>query len=218
MQFDQLNRREFIAGLASAAAWPLAAHAQQPGKVPRVGILSPAPNERAATLTAFREGIRDLGYVEGQTIELDFRLSNGTMDALPALAAELVRIPVNVIVTDTTNGTLAAFAATRTIPIVMGATGGDPVALGLAKTLSRPGGNVTGTNFLSRLSDKRFAIAQAGIPGRPDGRRFSKSNGCIDLRNAQGRDGGRPDRHTPCFACGEHARRIARARAGRTVR
>jgi len=76
------------------------------------------------------------------------------MDALPALAAELVRIPVNVIVTDSTSATLAAFHATRTIPIVMGATGGDPVALGLAKSLSRPGGNVTGTNFLTGLSEK----------------------------------------------------------------
>jgi putative ABC transport system substrate-binding protein len=87
-------------------------------------------------LAACREGIRDLGYIEGQTIALDFRLSKGIMDALPALAAELVRIPVNVIVTDSTSGTLAAFAATHTIPIVMGASGGDPVALGLAKSQS----------------------------------------------------------------------------------
>jgi putative tryptophan/tyrosine transport system substrate-binding protein len=161
-----MRRREFITLLGSAAAaWPLAAHAQQPAKVPRVGILSPAANETAATLTAFREGIRDLGYVEGQTVELDFRLSKGIMDALPALAAELVRIPVNVIVTDSTSGTLAAFAATRTIPIVMGATGGDPVALGLAKSLSRPGGNVTGTNFLSGLSDKRLQLLKQAFPG-----------------------------------------------------
>jgi putative tryptophan/tyrosine transport system substrate-binding protein len=160
-----MRRRDFIKGIASSSIpWPLAASAQQPAKVPRVGILSPAPNERAATLTAFREGIRDLGYVEGQTIELDFRLSNGIMDALPALAAELVRIPVNVIVTDTTSGTLVAFAATRTIPIVMGSTGGDPVALGLAKSLSQPGGNVTGTNFLAGLSDKRLQLLKQAFP------------------------------------------------------
>src|SRR5260370_20085096 len=141
-----MKRRDLSTLLGSAAtAWPLAAHAQQPAKVPRVGILSPAASETAATLTAFREGIRDLGYVERETIALDFRLSKGIMDALPALAAELARIPVNVIVTDTTSATLAAFDATRTIPIVMGATGGDPVALGLAKSLSRPGGDVTGT-------------------------------------------------------------------------
>src|ERR1700738_3311748 len=160
-----MRRREFITLLGGAATWPLAASAEQPAKVPRVGILSPATNETAATLTAFREGIRDLGYVEGQTIELDFRLSKGIMDALPALAAELVLIPVNVIVTDSTSGTLAAFAATRTIPIVMGATGGDPVALGLAKSLSRPGGNVTGTYFLSGLSEKRLQLLKQAFPG-----------------------------------------------------
>jgi putative ABC transport system substrate-binding protein len=160
-----MRRREFITLLGGAATWPLAASAEQSAKVPRVGILSPAPNETAATLTAFREGIRDLGYVEGQTIELDFRLSKGIMDVLPALAAELVRIPVNVIVTDSTSGTLAAFAATRTIPIVMGASGGDPVALGLAKSLSRPGGNVTGTYFLSGLSEKRLQLLKQAFPG-----------------------------------------------------
>jgi putative tryptophan/tyrosine transport system substrate-binding protein len=160
-----MRRREFITLLGGAAAvWPLAARAQQAAKMPRVGILSPAASETAATLTAFRDGIRDLGYIEGKTIALDFRLSNGVMDALPALAAELVRIPVNVIVTDSTSGTLAAFAATRTIPIVMGSTGGDPVVLGLAKSLSRPGGNVTGTNFLAGLSDKRLQLLKQAFP------------------------------------------------------
>jgi len=166
MQFDRTNRREFISLLSGAgAAWSLAARAQQPSKVPRVGILSPAASETAATLTAFREGIRDLGYIEGQTIALDFRLSKGITDALPALAAELVRIPVNVIVTDSTSATLAAFAATHTIPIVVGAAGGDPIALGLAKSLSRPGGNVTGTYFLAGLSDKRMQLLKQAFPG-----------------------------------------------------
>ena len=161
-----MKRREFMTLLGgAAAAWPLAARAQQPAKVPRVGILSPAASETAGTLTAFREGIRDLGYVEGQTVALDFRLSKGVMDALPALAAELVRIPVNVIVTDGTSATLAAFDATRTIPIVMGATGGDPVALGLAKSLSRPGGNVTGTQLLTGLSQKRLQLFKQAFPG-----------------------------------------------------
>jgi len=160
------RRREFLTLLGSVAVtWPLAARAQQPAKVPRVGILSPAASETAGTLTAFREGIRDLGYVEGQTVALDFRLSKGVMDALPALAAELVRIPVNVIVTDGTSATLAAFDATRTIPIVMGATGGDPVALGLAKSVSRPGGNVTGTQFLTGLSQKRLQLLKQAFPG-----------------------------------------------------
>ena len=86
-----MRRREFITLVSgAAAAWPLAARAQQTAKVSRVGILSPAASETAATLTAFRQAIRDLGYIEGQTIVLDFRLSKGIMDALPALAAELV--------------------------------------------------------------------------------------------------------------------------------
>jgi putative ABC transport system substrate-binding protein len=161
-----MKRREFITLLGGVAVgWPLAAGAQQPAKVPRIGILSPATSETAGTLTAFREGIRDLGYVEGQTIALDFRLSKGSVDALPALAAELVRIPVNVIVTDTTSATLAAFDATRTIPIVMGTTGGDPIALGLAKSLSRPGGNVTGTQLLTGLSQKRLQLLKQAFPG-----------------------------------------------------
>src|SRR5260370_20188613 len=161
-----MKRRDLSTLIGSAAAaWPLGARAQQPAKVPRVGILSPAASETAATLTAFREGIRDLGYIERETIAPDCLLSKEIMDALPALAAELVRIPVNVIVTDTTSATLAAFAATHTIPIVMGATGGDPVALGLAKSLSRPGGNVTGTNFLAGLSDKRLQLLKQAFPG-----------------------------------------------------
>src|SRR6516225_8764175 len=118
MQIDHLKRRTFITLLGSAGAWSIAARAQQPAKIPRLGILSPAASEAAGTLTAFRDEIRNLGYIEGQTIALDFRLSKGAVDALPALAAELVRIPVNVIVTDSTSATLAAFGATRTIPIV----------------------------------------------------------------------------------------------------
>jgi putative ABC transport system substrate-binding protein len=160
-----MRRRDFILVIAGATAWPLEARAQQPGKVPRVGILSPASSEAAPDLTAFRERLRDLGYIEGKTIALDFRLSKGNMDALPALAAELARVPVDVIVTATTSATLAAFGATRTIPIVMAITGGDPIALGLAKSLSRPGGNVTGTNFLSGLSEKRLQLLKLAFPG-----------------------------------------------------
>jgi putative ABC transport system substrate-binding protein len=163
---EAMRRRTFIELIGGVAvAWPLAARAQQPAKVPRVGILSPAPSETAARLTAFRQRIHDLGYIEGKTIELDFRLSKGNIDALPALAAELVRIPVNVIVTDSTNGMLAAFDATHTIPIVIGAASGDPVALGLAKSLARPGGNVTGTSFLGGLSEKRLQLLKLAFPG-----------------------------------------------------
>jgi putative tryptophan/tyrosine transport system substrate-binding protein len=143
-----MRRREFITLLSSAAAaWPLATTdpgaAQQPTKIARVGILTPAATDATPAFQAFRKGIRDFGYVEGQIV-LDFRFARGNLDALPSLAAELVRTPVDVIVTDSTSGTVAAFSATRTIPIVMATTGGDPVALGVAKSIARPGGNVTG--------------------------------------------------------------------------
>jgi putative tryptophan/tyrosine transport system substrate-binding protein len=161
-----MRRRAFIKLIGGGAiAWPFAAHAQKPAKVSRVGILSPAASETAGTLAAFRERLRALGYIEGKTIVLDFRLSKGDMDAIPAFATELARIPVDVIVTDTTTATLAAFDATLTIPIVMGAMGRDPVALGLAKSLSRPGGNVTGTNLLTGLSEKRLQLLKLAFPG-----------------------------------------------------
>jgi putative tryptophan/tyrosine transport system substrate-binding protein len=161
-----MTRREVIILLGGAvAAWPLAARAQQTAKIPRVGILSPAGSEAAATLAAFRKGMRDLGYVEGQTIVLDFRLAKGNLDALPALAAELVRIPVDVIVTDGTSAAVDAFGATRTIPIVMAATGGDPVALGLATSIARPGGNVTGMLLRAlELSGRRLQLLKDAVP------------------------------------------------------
>jgi ABC-type uncharacterized transport system substrate-binding protein len=155
-----IRRREFITLLGGAATWPLAASAEQPAKVPRVGILSPAPNETAATLTAFREGIRDLGYVEGQTIELDFRLSKGIMDVLPALAAELVRIPVNVIVTDSTSGTLAAFAATRTSRKVTVICTFVDVATRAAMAVTKTIPIVFGTASCNRPSSSWSSISQ----------------------------------------------------------
>jgi putative tryptophan/tyrosine transport system substrate-binding protein len=161
-----MRRREFIAVIGSAAvAWPLAARAQHSGKVPRVAILSPAANEAAATLVAFRNAIRELGYVEGETIILDFRLSKGNLEALSELALQLVRVPVAVIVTDTTSATQAAASATRTIPIVMAASGGDPVALGWAASLNKPSGNVTGMLFLSLpLTAKRLQLLKDAFP------------------------------------------------------
>jgi putative ABC transport system substrate-binding protein len=108
--------------------------------------------------------MRDLGYVEGQAIVLDFRLAKGNLDALPALAAELVRIPVDVIVTDSTSAARIAFDATRTIPIVTATMGGDPVAFGLAKSFARPGGNVTGMYFRTDLSEKRLQLFRQAFP------------------------------------------------------
>jgi putative tryptophan/tyrosine transport system substrate-binding protein len=165
-QVYRMNRRAFIAGLGGAVAWQAVARGQQSTKIPRVGILSPANSEAAATLAAFRTGIHDLGYVEGQTIILDFRLAKGNFDALPALAAELVRIPVDVIVTDTTTAARSVFDATRTIPIVMATVAGDPVAYGLAKSYARPGGNVTGMRLRTDdLSAKRLQLLKQAFPG-----------------------------------------------------
>jgi putative ABC transport system substrate-binding protein len=164
-----MRRREVITLLAGTAAatsvksvYPAAA--QQPGKVPRIGILSPAANEATPIFDAFRKGLRDLGYVEGRTIVLDFRLAKGNTDALAGLAAELAHIPVDVIVVDATPAVRAAFDVTRTIPIVMGAAG-DPVLLGFAASIRRPGGNVTGMTVRSDvLSGKRLELLKQAFP------------------------------------------------------
>jgi putative ABC transport system substrate-binding protein len=143
---------------------PLAMRAQ-PAKVPRVGILTPAESDRTSIFDAFRQGLRDAGYVEGQTIILDFRLAKGNFDALPALAEELVRLPVDVVVTDGAVATEAAASATRTIPIVMGIAP-DAIASGLVASTARPAGNVTGMT-LGRIeqSGKRLELLKQAVPG-----------------------------------------------------
>jgi putative ABC transport system substrate-binding protein len=135
-------------------------------RLPDHAIISElAAPEAAATLAAFRKGIRDLGYVEGQTIVLDFRLSKGDHNAFPELVLQLIRIPVDVIVTDSTSATEAAASATHTIPIVMAASGGDPVALGFAASLNKPGGNVTGMSLFSlELNAKRLQLLKYAFP------------------------------------------------------
>jgi putative tryptophan/tyrosine transport system substrate-binding protein len=169
MQFNKLKRREFITLLGGAAAAgsitsAVPAMAQQPGKLPRVGVLSPADSDATPIFDAFRKGLRDLGYVEGKTISLDFRFAKGNMDALSGLAAELVRIPVDVILADSSVATRAALDATRTIPIVIGASG-DPVLLGLVASIRRPGGNVTGMTIrLEALSSKRLELLKQAFP------------------------------------------------------
>jgi putative ABC transport system substrate-binding protein len=123
---------------------PLAAEAQQAGKVPRIGfLLGPAPADSAPYLEAFRQGLRELGYVEGQNIAIEYRWADGKFERLPALAAELVRLQVDVIVTTAPPVPLAAKQATSTIPIVF-TSAIDPVAGGLVASLARPGGNITG--------------------------------------------------------------------------
>jgi putative ABC transport system substrate-binding protein len=163
-----MRRREFIALVGAAALTSRfaaqRAAAQQPAKVPRLGILTPAENDATPIFDAFRKGLRDLGYVEGKTIILEFRFAKGNIDALAGLAAELVRGPVDVIVADATPATRAALEATRTIPIVIGA-GADPVIQGFVASIQRPGGNVAGMTIRGEpLSSKRVALLKQAFP------------------------------------------------------
>ena len=144
-----MRRREVIALLGSAVAWPFAAHAQQTGKVARIGYLAAGSHDNPLVrqnLDAFRQGLRDLGHVEGQNIAIVYRFAEGDFDRLNDLAAELVRLDVAVIVAAPTPAAVAARNATETIPIVM-INVGDPVGLGLIASLARPGGNITGSSF-----------------------------------------------------------------------
>jgi putative ABC transport system substrate-binding protein len=138
MQFGQLKRREFLTLLGAAVAWPLAARAQQPGKVFRIGFvgLTAAGSLR---VEAFRAGLRELGYQEGRNLIIEFHWADGRYERLPAFFDDLVRRNVDVIVTHGTPGTRAARQATTTIPIVM-ATSGDAEATGLIASLARPAG------------------------------------------------------------------------------
>src|SRR5260221_13059088 len=154
-----MKRREFITLLGGAAAWPLAARAQQPARVPRIGIVDDAPMWQS-----FRQALREFGYVEGQSINYEYRYSEGMPDRLAAVVGELVRRPVDLIAAYGTPPIEAAKAATTTIPIVMIGVG-DPVRVGLVASLARPGGNVTGNTVLTPdLSAKRLPLLREAIP------------------------------------------------------
>ncbi len=161
-----MQRREFITLLSGAAVWPLSAHAQQRGKVPRVGVLwhAGSAEEEAIYLSAFQQGLNGLGYVDGRTVTLEHRFPNEQAERFVSLAAELVGLRVDVLVVVTGLAAVAAQRATSGIPIVFILVP-DPVGTKLVSSLARPGGNITGlTNIAVELSAKRLAIFKEVLP------------------------------------------------------
>jgi putative ABC transport system substrate-binding protein len=162
-----MRRRQFITLLGgTAVAWPLAARAQPRGKLFRIGYLGiSSPSLEPHYVEAFRQKLRELGHVDGESIVIEYRWAEGQDSRLPKLAGELVRLKPDVIVTTGTPGTLAAIQATKTIPIVM-ASSADPVASGLVSSLARPSGNVTGFTILGpALEGKRLELLLQTVPG-----------------------------------------------------
>jgi len=159
----QIGRRELLAALGGAGAWPLTARAQQ--TMPVIGFLhSASPDAYARYLVAFRNGLKEIGYIEGQNVAIEFRWAEDQFDRLPALAADLVRRRANVIVTGGVPAGLAAKAATTTIPIVF-STAADPVEIGFVASLSHPGANLTGaTNLNIALGPKQLEVLHELVP------------------------------------------------------
>jgi putative ABC transport system substrate-binding protein len=162
-----MRRREFITVVGGVAAtWPLGAHAQSPKNIRRLCFLTFDPGtSRSTRFDAFFQGLRDLGYVDGQTIAIDYLSADGRSERFPALAAECLRLKADIIAVSTTPAAQAAKNTTRTIPIVMLALG-DPLGTGLVDSLARPGGNVTGVSQMtSDLAAKRLELLKEAVPG-----------------------------------------------------
>jgi putative tryptophan/tyrosine transport system substrate-binding protein len=159
-----MKRREFIAGLGSAAAWPVAGRSQTSSKIARIGFLSVGPASAWASQTAaFRAGLRDVGRIEGKNIAIEFRWAED-VDQLPALAADLVRTNVDVILAPASTEVEPAWEATKTIPIVF-AQHADPIGVGHVQSLARPGGNITGVSMvLTEISGKALEIFKDAVP------------------------------------------------------
>jgi putative ABC transport system substrate-binding protein len=160
-----MKRREFITLLGGAAAWPLAARAQQ-RSIQVIGLLNGQPSAASASfLAAFRQGLAESGFVEGRNLAIVYRSSEGNVERLPALAAELVKIPVAVIAAvGGDESMLSAKSVTATVPIVF-TTGGDPIDIGIVPSLSRPGGNITGATFLGGMvNTKEIGLLRELVP------------------------------------------------------
>jgi putative ABC transport system substrate-binding protein len=165
MQLDRLKRREFISLLGGAASWPLAARAQQPA-MPVIGFMSGrSPADADYLVDAFRQGLRDAGYVEGENISIEYRWANGDYDRLPGLASDLLRRKVLVLIAvGGDSSALAAKQATSTVPIVFG-TGSDPIKAGLVASFNQPGGNATGYALLTnQMEPKRIGLLHELVP------------------------------------------------------
>ena len=161
----KLKRREFITLLGGAAAWPVAAQAQQPGKLPTIGFLGAAtPSTTSPWISAFVQRLREFGWIEGRNIAIEYRWAEGRTERFAEIAAEFVRLKVDVIVTHSTAPVVAAKRATAVIPIVFAAVS-DPVGTGLVASLARPGGNVTGlANQLSDTVGKKLEVLREVVP------------------------------------------------------